>query len=77
MLGSSKASEPAPRVIPSLECDPSMFTMEFVESLSSEQFDMIRKFIETMPQVTYDASYECVGCQKKNELGLKGMNDFF
>lgn len=51
--------------------------MEFVESLSSEQFDMIRKFIETMPQVTYDASYECVGCQKKNELVLKGMNDFF
>jgi len=30
-----------------------------------------------MPQVTYDASYECVGCQKKNELVLKGMNDFF
>ena len=51
--------------------------MGFIESLSSTQFDMIRKFIETIPQVTYDASYECSGCGAKQELILKGMNDFF
>ena len=51
--------------------------MDFVESLSSSQFDMIRKFIEEMPQVTYDASYECSACNTKHELILKGMNDFF
>jgi len=51
--------------------------MDFVESLSSTQFDAIRKFIEGIPQVSYDASYKCVKCKKDNELILKGMNDFF
>ena len=51
--------------------------MDFVESLSSTQFDEIRKFIEGIPQVSYDASYKCKKCKKDNELFLKGMNDFF
>jgi hypothetical protein len=51
--------------------------MDFIESLSSTQFDEIRKFIEGIPQVSYDASYECVGCKHNNEVMLRGMNDFF
>lgn len=51
--------------------------MDFIESLSSTQFDEIRKFIEGIPQVSYDASYECVECKHNNEVMLRGMNDFF
>ena len=51
--------------------------MEFIESLSSEQFDSIRKFIESMPQISHDASYTCKSCGHRNDLVLKGMSDFF
>ena len=51
--------------------------MEFIESLNSAQFDLIRKFIETMPQISHDATYKCKKCKKKNNLMLRGMTDFF
>lgn len=51
--------------------------MDFIESLSTSQFDDIRVFIEAMPQVSYDASFECTSCNANNELKLRGMNDFF
>ena len=44
--------------------------MDFIESLSSTQFDEIRKFIEGIPQVSYDASYECIECKHNNEVML-------
>jgi len=50
---------------------------EFVESLSTEQFNKIRDFIEQMPTTQLDASFLCTKCGHPNSLIVKGMNNFF
>lgn len=57
--------------------EPLESQMDFVESLNSNQFEMIGKFIEAMPQLSHDASYVCTDCKEKNNLVLRGMTDFF
>lgn len=50
---------------------------EFIESLSSEQFAMMKKYIESMPSSVCDASFDCVSCQHHNKVELRGMVNFF
>lgn len=50
---------------------------EFVESLSSTQFDKIRKYVEQMPRMEHAVSFECTSCKKRNDITLSGISDFF
>lgn len=50
---------------------------DFVESLTSEQFQKLNSFFEGMPQLSHDVSFNCSGCGTHNELKLQGMADFF
>ena len=50
---------------------------DFIESLSSEQFARIKKFIESMPNTVCDSSFDCVNCQHHNKVELRGMVNFF
>ena len=50
---------------------------EFVGSLTTIQFESILKFVNDMPKITHDVTFNCVKCDKKNELKLEGMQAFF
>lgn len=50
---------------------------DFIESLSSEQFNKIKDFIQNFPAVTVTASFDCQSCNTHNDIELKGLNNFF
>jgi hypothetical protein len=51
--------------------------VQFIESLNSNQFAQIMKFIETMPKLKHTFTYKCRGCGQEDTVTLEGMSDFF
>ena len=50
---------------------------EWVESLTSAQFQKIEKFFETMPKLTHTLEVTNPNTKKKNTIVLEGLTDFF
>ena len=50
---------------------------EFFESLTSDQFQKIRDFFDSMPKLSHKVKFKCTGCKKENERTLEGMASFF
>ena len=50
---------------------------DFIESLNTTQFGMIRTFIEKMPKVQKEIEFTCASCKEHNEVTLQGIDDFF
>jgi len=50
---------------------------EFVNNLTTEQFQKIQHFFETMPKLSYDVNYTCPVCSKHHVARLEGMDSFF
>lgn len=50
---------------------------DFVESLSSQQFEKIKHFFEGIPKLKKDASFDCSSCGTHNDLVLEGLQNFF
>ena len=50
---------------------------EFLESLSSGQFNKIREFFESMPRLQHDINWICPKCKKLKPLVLTGVDSFF
>ena len=51
--------------------------VEFVESLSSDQFAKVIEVLSNTPRLSYNLDYDCTECGKKNERELSGLIDFF
>jgi hypothetical protein len=51
--------------------------IEFLESMTKEQFETVSNFIETMPKLQHDVKFDCVSCQKKNNIKIEGIQSFF
>lgn len=51
--------------------------VEFIDSLSSEQFKLIQAFFQDTPAVSYYTEFTCRQCETLNEIELKGLNSFF
>jgi rubrerythrin len=51
--------------------------VEFVESMSSEQFEKLTDFVNKIPTITQQAEFKCSSCGHHNDIKLKGMDDFF
>lgn len=51
--------------------------VEFIESLSSEQFKSVQAFFQDTPSVSYNTEFVCKKCSLDNEVELKGLNSFF
>ena len=51
--------------------------MEFLNSLSSDQFQKIQKFFDTMPKLRYKSQWSCPKCGKEDEKIIEGLNSFF
>jgi hypothetical protein len=49
----------------------------FIDSLTTDQFGMITKFVEDMPAMKQDIKFKCNACGEENNRTLKGLDDFF
>jgi len=49
----------------------------FLESLSSAQFEHIKNFVEQMPRLEKTETFTCEGCDEENTISLRGLEDFF
>ena len=50
---------------------------EFFESLTSDQFQKVRDFFDSMPKLSHKVKFKCTGCKKENKRTLEGMASFF
>ena len=50
---------------------------DFIESLSTEQFNKIRKYFESMPRLRHEITWKCSKCEKTAPLVLEGLDSFF
>ena len=50
---------------------------EFIESLNTQQFTLIKDFFDTMPVLKHTAKYKCDTCGEKKETVIQGLNSFF
>lgn len=51
--------------------------IEFLESMTSDQFGKIREYIENQPMLKHDVDYNCEHCGHQNNIRLEGLQDFF
>ena len=50
---------------------------EFIESLSTEQFNKIREHVENIPKMEHNVEFKCTKCNTENKVTLSGISDFF
>ena len=50
---------------------------DFVNSLTSDQFDKFKIFFSTMPALLYDIEFTCSKCNCHEKQTLNGVADFF
>ena len=50
---------------------------QFIESMTSSQFQKVAGFFENMPRLEKNISYNCQKCGKENMILLKGLDNFF
>lgn len=51
--------------------------MNFVESMTAAQFQLVSDFMEEMPTMKLDVDFKCVNCGEDNTVTLQGIDDFF
>lgn len=51
--------------------------IDFLESLTQDQFAKIEKFFDTMPKLSQPVQYTCPVCNKHHDKVLEGINYFF
>lgn len=51
--------------------------VEFLENLTSNQFNKIQKFFETMPRLRQGVKYTCPVCSREHDKVLEGLDSFF
>jgi len=49
----------------------------FIESLTSEHFQKMQKFFETMPKLQHEVKFKNPNTKKQQKVTLEGMNAFF
>lgn len=50
---------------------------EFVESMTSDQLNKVKEYVEQMPKLKHDVSFDCEKCNEHNKMTLEGIQDFF
>jgi hypothetical protein len=51
--------------------------LEFLNNMTSDQFEKVQSFFETMPRLKKEISYDCPVCGKHHEKVLEGLQSFF
>lgn len=63
-------------VFPSKDLTPQELT-DFLNNLTSAQFDKIQQFFRTIPTLRLDIQYKCPVCGKQHDKYLEGLQSFF
>jgi hypothetical protein len=50
---------------------------EFIESMTGDQLQKIRSFVDTIPKMTHEVHFNCVKCKHVNTYTIEGMQNFF
>lgn len=50
---------------------------EFIDNLTSEQYQKVQQFFRTMPTLRQDIQYKCPVCNKQHNKYLEGLSSFF
>ena len=50
---------------------------DFLDSLSSGQFQQVREFFESMPRLSHDIDWVCPKCEKVKTMTVTGLDSFF
>ena len=50
---------------------------EFLDSLTTEHFNLIQEFFETMPRLRHEVKFKNPKTKKQNKITLEGLNSFF
>ena len=50
---------------------------EFIDSLNSQQFKLVKDFFDNMPILKHTVKYKCNTCGEEKETILQGLNSFF
>ena len=50
---------------------------EFVDNLQQKDLEKIKLFFDTIPEVKKDVTFECPKCKYKEEIAIKGIQNFF
>ena len=51
--------------------------INFVNSMTTTQFNKLKYFVENAPQVSLNINWTCESCKRENGLIVKGIMDFF
>jgi len=51
--------------------------IDFIDSLSHDHIAKIQEYIENLPTLKHDVAFQCMSCKAKNEVTLRGLQDFF
>ena len=57
--------------------EPREKIVEFVDSMTNEQFAKLRTYVESVPKVEIPHEYVCGGCKEKKEVKIRNISDFF
>jgi len=50
---------------------------EFIDSMTAIQFEKVKAFVDSIPEIEKDIEFKCEKCGKDNKTTLKGSSDFF
>jgi hypothetical protein len=57
--------------------EPKEEVIRFIESMNSQQFELISEFVQNIPQIEYNNKFKCISCGEEQEIKLQGLDDFF
>ena len=46
---------------------------EFIDSMSTAQFQKIREFVEKIPKLSHNVKFDCTSCGHKNDITIEGV----
>lgn len=49
----------------------------FVESMNNQQFTKVREYVEKMPKLAHNVTFNCKKCNHENNTVIEGMQSFF
>lgn len=49
---------------------------EFIDSMSTAQFQKIRTFVESIPKLSHNVKFDCTSCGHKNDVTIEGVANF-
>ena len=51
--------------------------VDFIEGLTHKQFETVLQFFDTMPKLSYNIKFNCMKCDKENNISMEALSDFF